>query len=110
MSATVTAVTWPAFDLDEKAVALQELEAQTAALRRLAPSAGCYSNEASTTEPDFQNAFWGSNYERLLQVKRQVDPDDVFWCHPCVGSERWSVVDSVLCKTEAAEQATALDL
>ena len=59
------------------------------ALRTLAPNMGAYVNEADPNEPDFQHAFWGSNYERLLEVKRKHDPSDVLWCHPCVENERW---------------------
>jgi hypothetical protein len=54
--------------------------------------------QADPSEPNFQQAFWGDNYPRLLEIKRKVDPTDVFWCTPCVGNERWHVVDDVLCK------------
>ena len=69
-----------------------------AALRKLAPDTGAYVNEADPHEPDFQHAFWGDNYKRLLKIKRNVDPDDVLWCHPCVGNEKWEVVGNLLCK------------
>jgi len=59
---------------------------------------GAYVNEASKYQPDWQATFWGENYERLLKIKRAVDPDDVFWCVPCVGSERWREVDGRLCR------------
>ena len=36
--------------------------------------------------------FWGTNYPRLLDIKRKVDPHDVFWCTACVGNERWAEV------------------
>ena len=26
-------------------------------------------------------------YNRLLRVKQQWDPDNLFWCHHCVGSD-----------------------
>jgi Berberine and berberine like len=54
--------------------------------------------KAYTYEPNFQETFWGTNYPRLLAIKRKVDPHDVFWCQPCVGNERWEVVDDMLCK------------
>ena len=40
-----------------------------------------------------KHAFWGKNYDRLLSIKRNLDPDDVLWCFPCVGSERWQQQD-----------------
>jgi hypothetical protein len=43
--------------------------------------------------------FWGDNYERLLEIKREIDPDDVFWCTPCVGNDRWEQKENgMLCK------------
>jgi hypothetical protein len=58
------------------------------AIRAVAPGAGSYVNETDYFEPDWQRSFWGTNYERLLQIKRKYDPDDIFFCHHCVGSER----------------------
>lgn len=58
-------------------------------LRDLTPNGGAYINEAFHFEKNWQKTFWGDNYDRLLQIKRRVDPDDVFWCAPCVGNERW---------------------
>ncbi|KAL5088917.1 hypothetical protein Trisim1_006062 [Trichoderma cf. simile WF8] len=68
-------------------------------LRDLTPKSGAYINEAFPFEKNFQQTFWGSNYARLLRIKREVDPTDVFWCAPCVGNERWEVrQDGKLCK------------
>ncbi|KAK4238307.1 hypothetical protein C8A03DRAFT_43908 [Achaetomium macrosporum] len=54
---------------------------------------GGYLNEGDVMEPDFADAFYGTNYDRLLQIKRRVDPYDVFWAPTAVGSERWKVQD-----------------
>eukprot|EP00935_MAST-01C_sp_MAST-1C-sp1_P002050 g2050.t1 len=58
-------------------------------LRRLVPASGAYLNENDWDEPDWQRSFWGADgtYERLLRVKRAVDPTGTFNCHNCVGSE-----------------------
>lgn len=64
-----------------------KITAAMAILRRATPASGAYVNEADYFEPDWQHAFWGDNYARLLAVKRQVDPDNIFTCHHCVGSE-----------------------
>jgi hypothetical protein len=69
-----------------------------ASLRSLSPSGGTYANEADPDTPDWQHAFWGSSYERLLEIKRKVDPRGVFYCRACVGSEFFSDVDGVLCR------------
>jgi Berberine and berberine like len=53
--------------------------------------------KADVNEPNFQQAFWGSNYPRLLSIKRRLDAGDLFWCAACVGNERWVVKGDVLC-------------
>ncbi|CAE6489921.1 unnamed protein product [Rhizoctonia solani] len=44
-----------------------------------------YLNEADPLEPKWQKAFFGSHYERLLNIKREVDPNGLFGCNRCVG-------------------------
>ena len=64
-----------------------EITAAMAILRRATPQGGSYVNETDYFEPAWQRAFWGANYDRLLAIKRRVDPDNLFTCHHCVGSE-----------------------
>jgi FAD/FMN-containing dehydrogenase len=59
-------------------------------VRDATPRAGSYVNETDYLEPDWQREFWGENYDRLLRIKRKYDPDGLFFCHHCVGSEEWS--------------------
>lgn len=68
-----------------------------AALKSLNPAGGTYANEANPFYPDWQHAFWGSNYERLFQIKKKVDPFGVFYCRTCVGSELFEDKGGVLC-------------
>lgn len=94
----VTGATWTPLDNAEKAQAITYLTNTTMQyLRVLDPDSGAYVNEADPNEPNWQQAFWGSNYERLLKIKRRVDPEDVFWCQPCVGSEGWELVGDTVC-------------
>ena len=37
-----------------------------------------YMNEADVLEDDWQQAFYGSNYGRLLDIKRAYDPSGIF--------------------------------
>ncbi|KAK0642103.1 hypothetical protein B0T16DRAFT_516705 [Cercophora newfieldiana] len=60
-------------------------------LREYGP--GAYGNEGDVMEPDFGEAFFGRSYKRLLEIKRKVDPTDLFWAPTAVGSERWKVQD-----------------
>ncbi len=59
-------------------------------IREATPGTGSYVNEADYFEPDWQRSFWGENYQRLSEIKRKYDPDGLFYCHHCVGSEGWS--------------------
>jgi FAD/FMN-containing dehydrogenase len=59
-------------------------------IREATPGAGSYVNETDYFEPNWQREFWGENYDRLSQIKRKYDPEGLFYCHHCVGSERWS--------------------
>jgi FAD/FMN-containing dehydrogenase len=60
--------------------------------RDVSPGAGSYLAESDILEPDFQQSFYGSKYERLLKIKKQLDPKDVFFAQTAVGSEFWEVV------------------
>ncbi len=62
----------------------------TAELRKLVPNPGSYVSESDFFEKDWQHAFWGDNYPRLLAVKAKYDPNGLFFVHHGVGSEDWS--------------------
>lgn len=59
-------------------------------LRAVAPNGGAYVSESSYFEEGFQQAYWGSNHPRLLEIKNKYDPDGLFVVHNGVGSEQWS--------------------
>jgi len=63
------------------------LQRLTEDLEALLPAAGAYFNEGSHTEPQWQSKFWGGKYERLFEAKAFYDPENMFSCHKCVGSE-----------------------
>jgi FAD/FMN-containing dehydrogenase len=60
------------------------------ALRKVAPDAGAYVSESDYFQQRWQEAYWGANYPKLLQVKRRYDPDGLFTVRHGVGSEDWS--------------------
>jgi FAD/FMN-containing dehydrogenase len=68
----------------------QAIERAMGELRKLVPHPGAYVSESNFFQPDWQHAFWGSHYARLLAVKDRYDPDGLFFVHHGVGSERWS--------------------
>ncbi|XXG99229.1 hypothetical protein Hte_005566 [Hypoxylon texense] len=60
------------------------------AMEAATPGSAVYLNEGSWAQPDWKDAFYGSNYERLLEIKKKYDPDDVFYALTAVGSDSWS--------------------
>ncbi|GKT42657.1 FAD-linked oxidoreductase patO [Colletotrichum spaethianum] len=90
---------WASFNTTSKEDAEKRIYDAVEGFRQLSPEMGSYVNEGLQYERDWQKTFWGDNYERLLGIKKLVDPDDTFWCHPCVGSEGWTArSDGRLCK------------
>jgi hypothetical protein len=81
---------FPAPDLAKAGAVRSRVQAAMAALRVVAPETGAYVNECDYFQPDWQKAFWGSHYPRLLRIKRRYDPDGLFFGHHGVGSEDWS--------------------
>ncbi|KAJ7613764.1 FAD-binding domain-containing protein [Mycena polygramma] len=57
----------------------------TQALRDVAPDSGAYLNEVFIYEPNFETAFWGANYPRLLSLKHKYDPHSLLDSWHCVG-------------------------
>ena len=51
---------------------------------------GAYVAESDYFQADWQKAFWGPNYPRLLAIKRNMIPPGLFFVHHGVGSEAWS--------------------
>ena len=77
-------------DLTQAHARADAVQASMKALSACAPDAGSYVNETDYFQPDWQRAFWGSNYPRLLRAKRRYDPTGLFTVHHGVGSEGWS--------------------
>ncbi|KAM7209625.1 FAD-binding domain containing protein [Naviculisporaceae sp. PSN 640] len=98
VSASAFGVGFAPLNATSRADAMKRINRALEPMRKLAPDSGAYANEATPEEPDWQNQFWGSNYKRLAEIKRRVDPTDVFWCHPCVGNEGWQEVEDQLCR------------
>ena len=59
-------------------------------LRAIVPNGGAYVSESNYFENGWQQAYWGSNYPRLAEIKKKYDPDGLFIVHNGVGSEQWS--------------------
>ena len=68
------------------------------AIRRETPNSAVYSNEGDINEPNWQDAFWGPVYPKLVKIKEKYDKERVFWTKATPGSETWELVDERLCK------------
>jgi FAD/FMN-containing dehydrogenase len=53
-------------------------------IHALVPGAGSYVSEADYFGDDWQRAYWGANYRKLVAVKRRYDPGNLFKGHHCV--------------------------
>jgi FAD/FMN-containing dehydrogenase len=63
------------------------------------PGAGAYMNEADFQQRDWEETFYGANYEKLLAVKKKWDPEGLLWVKVGVGSGDWEVGgDGKLCE------------
>ncbi|KAH7072254.1 FAD/FMN-containing isoamyl alcohol oxidase-like protein MreA [Paraphoma chrysanthemicola] len=69
------------------------LQAYMQVWRDVTPGSGSYINEGDAQDWDWKRAFYGSNHERLMGVKKMYDPEGVFWAIGGVGSEEWEVRD-----------------
>ncbi|KAK8024890.1 hypothetical protein PG990_002713 [Apiospora arundinis] len=60
-------------------------------MEAVTPGSGAYTNEADFHQPNWQQDFFGPNYDRLLQIKRKWDPEGRFYAIRTVGSDAWNV-------------------
>lgn len=59
------------------------------AMRDITPKGAAYQNEGDVYEPNPIASFWGQeNYDRLLKIKKDLDPDNLMSCWTCVGWEK----------------------
>ncbi|KAL2008121.1 hypothetical protein VTN00DRAFT_8103 [Thermoascus crustaceus] len=99
---TVITTPWDFYAPTSEMIALQEKMTNDyiPRLQALAPDSGAYLNEADFRQPNFQQAFYGSNYQTLRQIKDKYDPFDMFYATTAVGSDEWTESsDGRLCRT-----------
>ncbi|KAK4233326.1 FAD binding domain-containing protein [Achaetomium macrosporum] len=90
-----SAAAWPDMLAEQKRITdefVPQIEAVT-------PGSGTYVNEADFNQPDWKEAFFGVNYDKLLSIKNKWDPNSVFYILKGVGSDAWTVgSDGRMCR------------
>jgi hypothetical protein len=71
--------------------------------REWAPDTGAYMNEGNPFNTNFKHDFYGTSYDRLLEIKQKYDPTDSLFVLTGVGSDRWdyNLNTGKLCQTSA---------
>ncbi|OLN87816.1 putative FAD-linked oxidoreductase-like protein 1, partial [Colletotrichum chlorophyti] len=88
--------TWgPEATAEEIAAANRKLVELLQPWREASPGAGAYLNEADINEPDWQQAFYGSNYGYLYQLKQKYDPWGLLYAPTAVGAEDWYITGQI---------------
>ncbi|KAI8942368.1 hypothetical protein NX059_000443 [Plenodomus lindquistii] len=83
----------------ERSVVEKDMLSKTSAMEAFAPGTGAYMNEADRLDPNYIENFYGPNYDDHLRTKKKYDPENLFYCGTCVGSEEWvERKDGPLCK------------
>ncbi|MGV6876793.1 BBE domain-containing protein, partial [Pseudochelatococcus sp. B33] len=59
----------------------KQIPAAMDALKTRLPAKGSYVSESDYFEANWEEAFWGTNYDRLRAVKAAYDPDNLFRVH-----------------------------
>jgi FAD/FMN-containing dehydrogenase len=74
-------------DLTQGQQQAQAITAGMAPLKAFREQPASYFNETDYFQADWQTAFWGDHYARLLQVKNQYDRGGLFFVHHGVGTD-----------------------
>ena len=72
---------------------LAEMNSWQDRLRLVTPGGGSYGSEATLDNQYWKSEYYGSVYDRLLQVKKRYDPSFVLWNRPAVGSDLYRLSD-----------------
>ncbi|ORY15247.1 hypothetical protein BCR34DRAFT_478065 [Clohesyomyces aquaticus] len=71
--------------LNDRVQIQNTISASIQPFKALTPGGGCYMNEGDWMEGNWQQTFFGSNYDKLLAIKKRYDPTGLFNCWKCVG-------------------------
>ena len=64
-----------------------------------------YPEQADAFDPSYQTDFYGAHFPRLSAIKETYDPEHVFYCTLCLGSEMWTQLgNGKLCMVGSASR------
>jgi hypothetical protein len=61
-------------------------------------------------QPNWKHEFWGSNYERLSQIKTKWDPNMVFYVTPGINADLMTVKNGRMCFVQGTPAKLANDM
>ncbi|KAM0415954.1 hypothetical protein ACHAPT_013108 [Fusarium lateritium] len=68
-------------------------------IEAVTPGSGTYMNEADFNQLNWQETFYGNNWNRLSSIKKKWDPKSLFYNLKGVGSDAWNVAaDGRMCR------------
>jgi FAD/FMN-containing dehydrogenase len=79
----------PTQELDRRREDAHAVDRAGAELLRVAPGSGSYVSESNFFNRQWQRAYWGSHYPRLVAIKAKYDSSGLFYVHHGVGSDDW---------------------
>lgn len=60
-------------------------------IKAASPGGAAYMNEADPRELNWREEWYGENWDKLNEVKKKWDPNDLFYVFKGVGSDAWNV-------------------
>ncbi|TGO63909.1 hypothetical protein BCON_0010g00750 [Botryotinia convoluta] len=84
--------------LEQRKIQIDLVNSLTAMVEEFTPTGGAYFNEAHPWTSDWKEAWWGlKNYERLVEIKKKYDPDNLLTCWKCVGFDEENAAKDFPC-------------
>lgn len=84
--------------MDQRTFQIDLVNNLTAMVEEFTPTGGAYFNEAHPWTSDWREAWWGlENYERLVEIKKKYDPDNLLTCWKCVGFDEENAAKDFPC-------------
>jgi hypothetical protein len=71
---------------------------------------GYWHAQASYQQENWKQAFWGSNYEKLSQIKTKYDPNNILWVSPGINADAMENRNGRICKASTVTEVSDVKL